>query len=295
MHIASTLAVIAVLRRNIINKQENMAKGRVLLVKESSITVIRQNETDYISLTDMTTGFNEGSGLIGKWITNKNTLEYLGVWEKVNNPIFNYTEFGVIGHEAGINRFIMSVGQWVERTKAIGMIVKAGRYGGTYAHKDIAFYFAMWLSPEFQIYLVNEFQRLKDDENNRLELGWNLQRTLAKINYQIQTDAIKETIIPQEITTQQVSLVYANEADLLNVALFGITAKEWRDNNLDKVGNIRDYATIEQLVVLSNMESINALLIRQGLPQRERLIQLNKVAITQMRSLIENQTMKKLK
>ncbi|AGY54575.1 hypothetical protein BRDCF_p1948 [Bacteroidales bacterium CF] len=272
-----------------------MAKGRVLQVKESSITVISQNETDYISLTDMTTGFNEGSGLIGKWITNKNTLEYLGVWEKVNNPIFNYTEFGVIGHEAGINRFIMSVGQWVERTKAIGMIVKAGRYGGTYAHKDIAFHFAMWLSPEFQIYLVNEFQRLKDDENNRLELGWNLQRTLAKINYQIQTDAIKETIIPQEITTQQVSLVYANEADLLNVALFGITAKEWRDNNLDKVGNIRDYATIEQLVVLSNMESINALLIRQGLPQRERLIQLNKVAITQMRSLIENQTMKKLK
>ena len=189
----------------------------------------------------------------------------------------------------------MSVGQWVERTKAIGLIVKAGRYGGTYAHKDIAFHFAMWLSPEFQIYLVNEFQRLKDDENNRLELGWNLQRTLAKINYQIQTDAIKETIIPQEITIQQVNFVYANEADLLNVALFGITAKEWRENNLDKIGNIRDYATLEQLVVLSNMESINALLIRQGLPQRERLIQLNKVAITQMRSLLENQTMKKLK
>ncbi len=272
-----------------------MAKGRVLQVKESSITVISQNETDFISLTDMTTGFNEGSGLIGKWITNKNTLEYLGVWEKVNNPIFNYTEFGVIGHEAGTNRFIMSVGQWVERTKAIGLIVKAGRYGGTFAHKDIAFHFAMWLSPEFQIYLVNEFQRLKDDENNRLELGWNLQRTLAKINYQIQTDAIKETIIPQEITTQQVSFVYANEADLVNVALFGITAKEWRDNNLDKIGNIRDYATLEQLVVLSNMESINALLIRQGLPQRERLIQLNKVAITQMRSLLENQTMKILK
>ena len=295
MHIASTLAVIAVLRRNIINKQENMAKGRVLLVKESSITVIRQNETDYISLTDMTTGFNEGSGLIGKWITNKNTLEYLGVWEKVNNPVFNYTEFGVIGREAGTNRFIMSVGQWIERTMAIGLIVRAGRYGGTYAHKDIAFHFAMWLSPEFQIYLVNEFQRLKDDENSRLKLDWNLQRTLAKVNYLIHTDAIKENLIPLEITKQQANFVYANEADLLNVALFGITAKEWRDNNLDKNGNIRDYSTIEQLVVLSNLESINALLIRQGLPQRERLIQLNKVAITQMRSLIENQTMKKLK
>lgn len=272
-----------------------MAKGRVLLVKESSITVIRQNETDYISLTDMTTGFSEGSGLIGKWITNKNTLEYLGVWEKVNNPVFNYTEFGVIGREAGTNRFIMSVGQWVERTMAIGLIVRAGRYGGTYAHKDIAFHFAMWLSPEFQIYLVNEFQRLKDDENSRLKLDWNLQRTLAKVNYLIHTDAIKENLIPLEITKQQENFVYANEADLLNVALFGITAKEWRDNNLDKNGNIRDYSTIEQLVVLSNLESINALLIRQGLPQRERLIQLNKVAITQMKSLLESNIIKTLK
>ena len=295
LHIASTLAVIAVLRRNIINKQENMAKGRVLLVKESSITVIRQNETDYISLTDMTTGFNVGSGLIGKWITNKNTLEYLGVWEKVNNPVFNYTEFGVIGREAGTNRFIMTVGQWIERTMAIGLIVRAGRYGGTYAHKDIAFHFAMWLSPEFQIYLVNEFQRLKDDENSRLKLDWNLQRTLAKVNYLIHTDAIKENLIPLEITKQQANFVYANEADLLNVALFGITAKEWRDNNLDKNGNIRDYSTIEQLVVLSNLESINALLIRQGLPQRERLIQLNKVAITQMKSLLESNIIKTLK
>jgi hypothetical protein len=243
----------------------------------------------------MTTGFNEGSGLIGKWITNKNTLEYLGVWEKINNPVFNYTEFGVIGREAGTNRFIMSVGQWAERTKAIGLIVRAGRYGGTYAHKDIAFHFAMWLSPEFQIYLVNEFQRLKDDENSRLKLDWNLQRTLAKVNYLIHTDAIKENLIPKEITKQQASFVYANEADLLNIALFGITAKEWRDNNLDKMGNIRDYATLEQLVVLSNMESINSLLIQQGVNQSERLLQLNKVAINQMRSLIESKTMKKLK
>lgn len=272
-----------------------MTKGRVLQVKESSITVIRQNETDYISLTDMTNGFNEGSGLIGKWMTNKNTLEYLGVWEKVNNPVFNYTEFGVIGRNAGTNRFIMSVGQWLERTKAIGLIVKAGRYGGTYAHKDIAFHFAMWLSPEFQIYLVNEFQRLKDDENNRLKLNWNLQRTLSKVNYLIHTDAIKENLIPQEITKQQANFVYANEADMLNVALFGITAKEWRNNNTDINGNIRDEATLEQLVVLSNLESINALLIRQGLPQSERLIQLNKVAITQMKSLLESNAIKRLK
>lgn len=272
-----------------------MAKNRKLNVNESIITVIHQNDNDYISLTDMTTSFREGSGLIGKWITNKNTLEYLGVWEKINNSNFNYPEFGVIGQEAGTNRFVMSVGQWVERTKALGMIVKAGRYGGTYAHKDIAFHFAMWLSPEFQIYLVNEFQRLKNDENNRLKLEWNLQRTLAKVNYQIHTDAIRENLIPNEITTQQASFVYSNEADLLNVALFGITAKEWRTDYPDKKGNIRDDATLEQLVVLSNMESINALLIEQGLSQKERLVQLNKVAITQIKSLLESKAIKNLK
>ena len=208
---------------------------------------------------------------------------------------FNYPEFGVINQEAGVNRFIMSAGQWVTRTKAMGLIVKAGRYGGTYAHKDIAFHFAMWLSPEFQIYLINEFQRLKDDENKRLKLEWNLQRTLAKVNYHIHTDAIKENLIPKEITKQQASFVYANEADLLNVALFGITAKEWRENNTTKTGNIRDYATLEQLVVLSNMESINALLIQQNLSQNERLVQLNKVAITQIKSLLESNAIKKLK
>lgn len=280
-----------------------MAKSRKLNVKESPITVINQNETDYISLTDMTASFREGSGLIGKWVTNKNTLEYIGVWEKINNPNFNYSEFGVIAQEAGVNRFIMSVGQWIDRTSAIGMLVKAGRYGGTYAHKDIAFHFAMWLSPEFQIYLVNEFQRLKDDENNRLKLEWNLQRTLAKVNYHIHTDAIKENLIPKEITKQQASFLYANEADLLNVALFGTTAKQWRENNPGQKSddlsrskeNIRDYATLEQLVVLSNLESINALLIRQGLSQNERLVELNKVAITQMKSLLESRALKKLK
>ncbi|WP_294669932.1 KilA-N domain-containing protein [uncultured Fluviicola sp.] len=271
-----------------------MAKKRILNVNESSITVIHQKESDYISLTDMASSFREGSGLIGKWITNKNTLEYLGVWEKINNPDFNYPEFGVIGQEAGTNRFIMSVGQWINRTKSIGMLVKAGRYGGTFANKDIAFHFAMWLSPEFQIYLVNEFQRLKEDENNRLKDEWNLQRILAKVNYQIHTDAIKENLIPREITKQQINIVYANEADLLNVALFGITAKEWREKNLDKKGNVRDYATLEQLVVLSNMESINALLIGQGLSQGNRLIELNKVAITQMKSLLESKAIKKL-
>lgn len=272
-----------------------MTKNKKIQVKGTEITVIVLNETDYISLTDMTTGFNEGSGLIGKWMTNKNTLEYLGVWEKINNPYFNYPEFGVIEQEAGINRFIMSVGQWINRTQAMGMLVKAGRYGGTYAHKDIAFHFAMWLSPEFQIYLINEFQRLKASENDRLKLDWNLQRTLAKVNYHIHTDAIKEKLIPVELTKQQISFVYADEADLLNMALFGKTAKQWRSENADKEGNIRDSATIEQLVVLSNMESINAVLIHQSLPQNERLLQLNQIAITQMKSLVANRQISKLK
>lgn len=272
-----------------------MAKKQKIIVKGTEITVLNQNETDFISLTDMTISFKEGSGLIGKWITNKNTLEYLGTWEKINNPHFNYPEFGVIEQESGVNRFIMSVGQWIERTGAISMVVKAGRYGGTYAHKDIAFHFAMWLSPEFQIYLIKEFQRLKTDENDRLKLEWNLQRTLAKVNYHIHTDAIKENLIPKALSKSQISFVYANEADLLNVALFGVTAKQWRDANPNEDGNIRDMATIEQLVVLSNLESINAVLIHQGLAQSERLIQLNQIAITQMKSLINNKNILKLK
>ncbi len=194
-----------------------------------------------------------------------------------------------------MNSYKLSIKEWVEKTNAVGLKATAGRYGGTYAHPDIAFEFGMWISPQFKIYLVKEFQRLKREENDSLKLGWNLQRTLAKVNYQIHTDAIKENLIPQKITKRQASFVYANEADLLNVALFGINAKEWRDNNTDKSGNIRDYATLEQLVVLSNIESINALLIRQGLPQAERLIQLNKVAITQMKSLLESNRIEKLK
>jgi hypothetical protein len=263
-----------------------MAKGKKITVQGTEITIIQNISSDFISLTDMTSGFKEGSGLIGKWITNKNTLEYLGIWEKINNPNFNYPEFGVIEQESGVNRFIMSAGQWLNRTNAIGITVKAGRYGGTYAHKDIAFHFAMWLSPEFQIYLIKEFQRLKSDEGDRNKLEWNFQRTLAKVNYHIHTDAIKENLIPEEITRNQAAIIYANEADVLNMALFGKTAKQWRDANPDKKGNIRDFANLEQLVVLSNMESTNALLIHQGLTQSERLLQLNQMAISQMKSLV---------
>ena len=270
-----------------------MAKNKIIKVEGKEITVILVKEQEYISLTDMLKA-KDGDFFISDWLRNRNTIEYLGIWETVYNPNFNYGEFAIIKSQAGLNSYKISVKEWVEKTNAIGLKATAGRYGGTYAHPDIAFEFGMWISPQFKIYLVKEFQRLKSEENDRLKLEWNLQRTLAKVNYQIHTDAIKENLIPQEITKQQASFVYANEADLLNVALFGITAKEWRDNNPDKTGNIRDYATLEQLVVLSNMESVNALLIRQGLSQSERLLQLNKVAITQMKSLLASNTMKKL-
>ena len=271
-----------------------MAKNKIIKVEGKEITVILVKEQEYISLTDMLKA-KDGDFFISDWLRNRNTIEYLGIWETVYNPNFNYGEFAIIKSQAGLNSYKISVKEWVEKTNAIGLKATAGRYGGTYAHPDIAFEFGMWISPQFKIYLVKEFQRLKEKDNDRLKLEWNLQRTLAKVNYQIHTDAIKENLIPQEITKQQASFVYANEADLLNVALFGITAKEWRDNNPDKTGNIRDYATLEQLVVLSNMESVNALLIRQGLSQSERLLQLNKVAITQMKSLLASNTMKKLK
>ncbi|OJV40687.1 MAG: DNA-binding protein [Bacteroidales bacterium 36-12] len=271
-----------------------MIRNRKIEVEGKEITIIFNKEQEYISLTDMLRA-KDGDFFISDWLRNRNTVEYLGIWESVYNPNFNYGEFAIIKSQAGLNSYKLSVKEWVEKTNAIGLKATAGRYGGTYAHPDIAFEFGMWISPQFKIYLVKEFQRLKSEENERLKLEWNLQRTLAKVNYQIHTDAIKENLIPKAITKQQASFVYANEADLLNVALFGITAKEWRDNNPDNSGNIRDYATLEQLVVLSNMESINALLIRQGLSQAERLIQLNKVAISQIKSLLENNTIKKLK
>ena len=275
------------------NKFE-MAKSKKIEVEGREITIINDQEQEYISLTDMLKA-KDGDFFISDWLRNRNTVEYLGIWESVYNPNFNYGEFAIIKSQAGLNSYKLSVKDWVEKTNAIGLKATAGRYGGTYAHPDIAFEFGMWISPKFKIYLIKEFQRLKNEENDRFKLEWNLQRTLAKVNYQIQTDAIKENLIPKEITKKQASFVYANEADLLNVALFGITAKEWRDRNLDRKGNIRDYATLEQLVVLSNMESINALLIRQGLTQNERLIQLNKTAITQMKSLLESNAIKKLK
>ena len=237
----------------------------------------------------------DGDFFISDWLRNRHTVEYLGVWESVYNPNFNYGEFATIKSHAGLDSYKLSVKEWVEKTNAIGLKATVGRYGGTYAHPDIAFEFGMWISPQFKIYLIKEFQRLKSEENDRLKLDWNLQRTLAKVNYQIHTDAIKENLIPKQITKQQASFVYANEADLLNVALFGITAKEWRENNPNQRGNIRDFATLEQLVVLSNMESINALLINQGISQSDRLLQLNKVAITQMKSLTESNAIKKLK
>ena len=248
-----------------------------------------------ISLTDMVKNFDDGSSLIEKWLRNKNSIEFLGIWEKINNPDFNSPEFGGIMVEAGLNRFTLSVKKWAEKTNGVGLIAKTGRYNsGTYAHKDIAFEFGSWLSPEFKLYMIKEFQRLKDEESNAKRLEWDFQRTLAKINYRIHTDAIKDTLIPPIVTKEQIATIYAIEADMLNVALFGKTAKQWREHTGDKQGSLRDEASLEQLVVLSNLESINALLIRQGLTQTERLQKLNESAIQQMRSLLANTNTKKL-
>jgi hypothetical protein len=238
--------------------------------------------------------FEDGLVLIEKSLRNKNTIEFIGIWEQLHNPVFNSPEFEGIKNEAGLNRFTLSVKKWIEKTNAIGIVAKTGRYGGTYAHKDIAFEFGSWLSPEFKLYLIVEFQRLKEEENRALSLEWNFQRTLAKVNYRIHTDAVKEKLIPPRITKARVNAIYANEADLLNVALFGVTAREWREANPDKEGNIRDYASLEQLVVLSNLESINSVLIHQGLTQQSRLSQLNEIAITQMTSLAGASAIKRL-
>lgn len=274
-----------------------MAKSKksIIEVKGTEITIISSKGDDYISLTDMVRNFEGGSSLIEQWLKNKDTVLFLGVWEELNNSDFNSPEFEGIRNEAGRNSFYLSAKKWIQKTNAKGLIASAGRYGGTYAHKDIAFEFGSWLSPEFKLYLIKEFQRLKESENDRLKLEWNLQRTLAKVNYRIHTDAIKENLIPKMLTKQQISFTYANEADLLNAALFGMTAKQWREAHPKLEGNIRDNAEIEQLVVLSNLESINALLIHQGLDQIERLKQLNNVAITQMNSLLGNRELKKLK
>ena len=266
-------------------------------VQGLEIAVVNQSNNDYISLTDIAKHKDNAQtdDIIKNWLRNRNTIELLGFWEMIYNPNFKPVEFYGFRKQAGLNSFVLTPKRWIESTNAIGIVSKSGRYGGTFAHKDIALEFASWISIEFKLYIIKEFQRLKESENDRLNLEWNLQRTISKINYHIHTDAIKENLIPLEITKQQASFVYANEADLLNVALFGITAKEWRDNNENLKGNIRDFATLEQLVVLSNLESINALLIQQNLSQSERLIQLNKVAITQMKSLVHSKEVKKLK
>lgn len=255
-----------------------------ITVKDTEVTVIKVNEEDYICITDMMKA-KDGDFFVSDWLRNRNTLEFLGIWEQVYNPHFNYGEFAIIKGKSGLNSFKISVKEFTEKTGAICLQAKAGRYGGTYAHKDIAFEFAMWISPEFKVYMVREFQRLKSQE--QALLGWSAKRELSKINYHIHTDAVKQNLIPPELTMLQASIIYASEADVLNVAMFGMTAKEWREQHPDLKGNIRDYASINELICLSNMENLNAVFIDEGLTQKERLLKLNQIAISQMR-ILEN-------
>ena len=255
-----------------------------ITVQNTDISVVKYNEEDYISLTDMARSQLQ-EHIIFRWLSLKSTIEYLGEWEMLYNPDFNCTEFGTIKNAAGSNNFVLSVKTWIERTGAIGIRSKAGRYGGTYAHRDIAYHFGMWISPKFQLLLVKEYQRLKTEEQRLL--GWSAKRELSKINYRIHTDAIKQNLIPMEVTPMQASIIYANEADVLNVARFGMTAKQWREANPEQKGNIRDYATINELICLSNMENLNAVFIEQNMTQRERLVKLNQIAIHQM-SILES-------
>ena len=274
-----------------LNASITMAK---ITVQNTDISVVKYNEEDYISLTDMARSQLQ-EHIIFRWLSLKSTIEYLGEWEMLYNPDFNCTEFGTIKNAAGSNNFVLSVKTWIERTSAIGIHSKAGRYGGTYAHRDIAYHFGMWISPKFQLLLVKEYQRLKTEEQRLL--GWSAKRELSKINYRIHTDAIKQNLIPMEVTPIQASIIYANEADVLNVAMFGMTAKQWREANPELKGNIRDYATINELICLSNMENLNAVFIEQNMTQRERLVKLNQIAIHQM-SILEsgdNQNRKLLK
>jgi hypothetical protein len=268
----------------------NKDKKATITVQGTEVILLSHRKEDYISLTDIAKYRNaiEPFSIINNWMRSRSTIEFIGLWEQLNNRDFKPIEFERFRTEAGSNYFVLSPQRWIEATNAIGIISKSGRYGGTFAHVDIAFEFASWISSAFKLYLVTEFKRLKEDEQHRLSLEWNLQRTLAKVNYRIHTDAIKEHIIPPAVTKEQSNAIYASEADVLNVALFGKTAQQWRSEHPEATGNIRDEATLEQLVVLSNMESINALLIRQGLAQGERLVQLNRTAITQLTSLSGN-------
>ena len=271
-----------------------MAKNKKIQVLSTEVSIQSNQKEDYISLTDIARykDSNRTDYIIMNWMRNRNTIEFLGVWEQLNNPDFNPIEFDGIKKQAGLNSFILTAKRWIDATNAIGIISKAGRYGGTYAHKDIAFEFASWISVEFKLYLIKEFQRLKDEELR--QLGWDIRRNLTKINYRIHTDAIKEHLIPQELTKAQINLVYASEADILNMALFGKTAKQWRDENPEEKGNIRDFANVSQLVCLANLENLNAHFIQEGLSQPERLERLNKTAIQQMRLLVEDRAVKKI-
>jgi len=268
-----------------------MAKINVL---SKEVTIYSRNDEDYICLTDMARYKDpkRTDYIIQNWLRNRTTIEFLGIWEHLNNPDFKPIEFDGFRRQAGLNSFVLTAKQWIEKTGAIGLISKSGRYGGTYAHKDIAFEFASWISVEFKLYLIKEFQRLKDEEHK--QLGWDIRRNLTKINYRIHTDAIKANLIPAELSKAQVNLVYATEADVLNMALFGMTAKQWRDENPDMKGNIRDYADMSQLVCLSNLENLNAHFINDGLAQVQRLEKLNKIAIHQMKLLTENTKIKRI-
>jgi len=272
-------------------------KNTSIEVQGTSVKIQAVGSDDYICLTDIAKSKNpqHPDDLIRNWLRNRNSLELLGIWEHLHNPDFNPVEFDGIRKQSGLNSFTLTPKQWIKKTAAIGLQSKAGRYGGTFAHKDIAFEFASWVSVEFKLYLIKDFQRLKDDENDRLQMEWNVQRTLSKINYRIHTDAIRETLIPNTITKAQSGKLYASEADRLNVALFGQTAKEWRTANPDAKGNIRDHAPIEQLVVLTNLESLNSVFIRQELAPSDRLLKLNEIAISQMRSLLASDGTKRLK
>lgn len=265
-----------------------------ITVQNTSVTIISINENDYISLTDIARyKSDDPTAVIGNWMRNRNTVEYLGIWESLYNSNFNPIEFEGFKREAGLNAFTLSPKKWIEATAAIGIVSKSGRYGGTYAHKDIAFKFASWISVEFELYIIKEFQRLKEEEQK--QIGWTAKRELSKINYHIHTDAIKQNLIPDEVTLAQASIIYANEADVLNVAMFGKTAKQWREANSELKGNIRDYATINELICLSNIENLNAVFIDEGIPQRERLLKLNQIAIHQMKVLedVENRRLLK--
>lgn len=271
-------------------------KARTIAVKQINVNVFQFEKQEYISLTDIASFKNpkEPKDVVKNWLRSKNTIEFLGLWEKINNPKFKGVEFDSFLFEAGSNSFTLSPSKWIEATGAIGIVSKLGRGGGTFAQKDIAFEFASWISAEFKLYLIKEYQRLKEEELSNKSLEWNVSRTLAKVNYRIHTDAIKANLIPAELSKDKIGLLYANEADVLNMALFGKTAKQWRDDNPEKRGNIRDEATIEQLVVLSNLESLNAVFINQGLSQQDRLQKLNEVAIQQMKSIVNNKNLNEL-